>query len=391
MHKTNNTNRWFQWALVLILALAACTTVGPPPAGSGPTTSGGGGGTDSDPGPAADPEADPEADPVADPEATDTEEASVPGTSGSDEPDNVKVVILPFLSFAPFYIAIEEGYFADYGIEVELVNLFQQQEILPALASGQVDVSSGLMSAGLINAIAGGGQMRVVANKGYVAADSCSSIALIASASFLAENDPNDPESLRGQEIDVVRSTWIEYYLDELLQTVGLGLDDIVEVDIPSTSEIEAMNSGELVLTTQNEPWVTRMIDAGHTPILDPASMVVPDSESAVMIYGPTLLADPDLGSRFMAAYLLGVQQYQEGKTERNIEILSEALSLDADLLQAMCWQDIRTDGSVNTASVLEFQDWAIGRGYVETGLPIEQIWDPSFSEDALNLLGSQE
>ena len=362
MQKKSFPASLFQWTLILFLALSACTTQSPPTAEESPTPGG--------------------------------EEESRPEPTESSEPegmDTVRVVILPFLSFAPFYIAIEEGYFADQGIEVELVNLSQQQEILPALSSGQVDVSSGLMSAGVINAIAGGGELLVVANKGYIPADGCPSIALLASASFLENNDPTDPESLRGQEIDVVRSTWIEYFLDKLLQTVGLTVDDIVPIDLPSTSEIEAMNTGALNLNTQNEPWVTRIIAAGHSPILDPVSEVLPDSESAVLIYGPSLLANEDLGNRFMVAYLLGVRQYEQGKTDRNIEILKTALSLDEELLNAMCWQPIRPNGTINTASLLDFQEWAVGRGYVETPVALDQIWEPGFVDHALGVLGAQE
>jgi len=368
---------FFRLIPVLFLALSACLPAGPP-SGEGDASPDAGGETQA------------ESTEELEPEATEPADSG-PDAGEPEQLDTVRVVILPFLSFAPFYIAIEEGYFAEQGIEVELVNLVQQQEILPALASGQVDVSSGLVSAGIINAIAGGGEMRIVANKGYIDPDGCSSIALLASATFLENNDPTDPESLRGQEIDVVRSTWIEYFLDNLLQTVGLTLDDVVATDLPSTSEIEAMNTGALNLNTQNEPWVTRIIAAGHSPILDPVTTVLPDSESAVMIYGPTLLADEDLGNRFMIAYLQGVRQYEVGKTDRNVEILTAAVNEEEDFLRAMCWQAIRPNGTANTASLLDFQDWAVERGYVENPVALDQIWDPSYVDHAVGVLGAQE
>ena len=68
--------------------------------------------------------------------------------------DKVKVLILPYISSAPYFIGIEEGYFEEQGIEVEVVNLVSTEEVMPALASGQVDVASGLLSAGMLNAIA---------------------------------------------------------------------------------------------------------------------------------------------------------------------------------------------------------------------------------------------
>lgn len=85
----------------------------------------------------------------------------------------VKVAMLPYISFAPFYIAQEEGFFAQQGLKVELVNIADQVNIIPALASGQVDVSSGLVSAGILNTIKQSGTIKIVADKGYIDPTSC--------------------------------------------------------------------------------------------------------------------------------------------------------------------------------------------------------------------------
>ena len=59
------------------------------------------------------------------------------------------------------------------------------------------------------------------------------------------------------------------------------------------------------------------------------------------LYYGPAFLdKDPELGRRFMVAYLQGVKQYNEGKTERNLEILQNYTRLDRDLLK----QDLLAD-----------------------------------------------
>jgi ABC-type nitrate/sulfonate/bicarbonate transport system substrate-binding protein len=40
-------------------------------------------------------------------------------TTTTFESVTVKVVTLPFITFAPYYIGLEEGYFEHYGIDVE--------------------------------------------------------------------------------------------------------------------------------------------------------------------------------------------------------------------------------------------------------------------------------
>lgn len=42
--------------------------------------------------------------------------------------------------YAPQYVAIEKGYFADQGLEVELVTGFGADKVLTALISGEADI-----------------------------------------------------------------------------------------------------------------------------------------------------------------------------------------------------------------------------------------------------------
>src|SRR5690554_4073761 len=56
-------------------------------------------------------------------------------------PVKIKIVNQPFISFAPFHIALAEGYFAEQGLDAELVTFTTTPEVLPALLSGEVDVA----------------------------------------------------------------------------------------------------------------------------------------------------------------------------------------------------------------------------------------------------------
>ncbi len=55
----------------------------------------------------------------------------------------IKVSVTPFLSYAPIFIAKEEGFFAEQGFDVEFVRFDKTAEAIPALAQGQIDVVSG--------------------------------------------------------------------------------------------------------------------------------------------------------------------------------------------------------------------------------------------------------
>ena len=200
----------------------------------------------------------------------------------------------------------------------------------------------------------------------------------------------DSPGQLRGRRIVTDPTNFEGFYVEKLLNTAGLTLDDIEMVDVPTPARAEALEKGTIDLATASEPWVTRILQAEHAVIWMPIQQVMPDLQLAFIAYGPTLLDEnPDAGRRFMVAYLKAVQQYNKGKTERNLEILAEHTGLDQELLKEACWPSFRDDGKINVQSVLDFQAWAVEKGLLDSPATEEQFWDPSFVEYANQVLGT--
>lgn len=301
----------------------------------------------------------------------------------------VKVVTLPFITFAPYYIGLEEGYFEHYGIDVELVEFTVQEEILPALSSGQVDVSSGLVSAGMFNAIARGADIKITADKGYVDPNGCVNWSVLGRKDLVESGGLESADQLDGLTINIVPTTWLEYYLSVVLAEGGLTLDDIEKVNVSSPAVPDALDSAQIDVAVNAEPWVTRLGAAGHVPVLGLPQELTPGESGAVQLYGPTLLGDNrEVGIRFMAGYLKAVEQYVEGPTERNLEIISEFSQLPEDLLSEMCWPAINPTGDVAVDGVMAFQDFALERGYLDEVVQPEQFMDDSFLTAARELVG---
>jgi NitT/TauT family transport system substrate-binding protein len=305
------------------------------------------------------------------------------------EPTTLKVATLPYLGFAPFFIAEEEGYFVEQRLQIEFVQL-APQDVIPAVLQGEVDVSARVVTAALLNAIGRGGNMKVVADKGYIDPAGCSDMTLVGSRALAEAGELDSPDQIKGKRVDVVPASVKHYCLAKLMATVGLTLEDLTLTNLPSAAEADALDKGTLDLATPGEPWRTRMLRAGHRPVLAPLQEVVPDAQFSVIVYGPNLLdEDPDAGKRFMTAYLKAVRQYNQGKTKRNLEILAEHTGLDQALLEEACWPAIRNDGTINVGSVLDFQDWALEEGYIDDPVTEDQLWDPSFVEYANQVLGT--
>ena len=68
-----------------------------------------------------------------------------------------------------------------------------------------------------------------------------------------------------------------------------------------------------------------------------------------------------------------GWREYNQGKTDRNLDILAEYTKLDRELLKEACWAKMRNDGRINVESILDFQTWAVKKGFLEKEVTGEQ------------------
>jgi hypothetical protein len=84
-----------------------------------------------------------------------------------------------------------------------------------------------------------------------------------------------------------------------------------------------------------------------------------------------------------MVAYLKAVRAMQGEKTDRLVNVLAKATELEPELVRRMCWPSLRPDGGINTASVVDFQEWAKENGHLDTVVGPADFWDPTFVDHA--------
>jgi NitT/TauT family transport system substrate-binding protein len=302
----------------------------------------------------------------------------------------LRVVAIPQLSSAPFYIGIEEGHFTEQGIQVEIVRLAQSRQGIPSLAQGDVDVLGGGVTVGLLNAMQREGKISIVADKGYHDPQSCPNGGLVAKRSLVEAGGLRSPADLKGRKIALDLATAGEFHTEKVLATAGLSIEDVSVVELPDTALQVGLEQGAIDLAFVGEPTMSRIVRSGHGVLWKATREVSPNYPGGVLAYGPSLLEkNTDAGNRFMVGYLKAVRQYNQGPTERNLEILTKAMQIDRSELEQTCWPAFRADGAINVQSVGEFQSWAIQKGLLDAALTEDKFWDPRFVNHANKTLGA--
>lgn len=302
----------------------------------------------------------------------------------SPKPDRVRISYKAHLSYSPFIIAEEEGYYREQGIDAEIVGLSRSSYAIPALAQGEVDVLGGALQAALLNAIARGARIKIVADRIRVSSGESCYIAMLAKRSLIEKGTLEVADNLRGMRIAANRDNITTFFIHKALARRGVNLSDVEILTVPSPNRQEALESGKVDLVAHNEPWTARMLENGKSAVWVADHDIIPGYQFGYVAFGPSFLEErPDVGKRFMVAYLKAVRQFNQGKTERNLQILEKYTKVTRNILLKADWPHFQPDGGINVQSILDFQEWAVANKLVEKRMDPEDFWDPRFAEHA--------
>jgi NitT/TauT family transport system substrate-binding protein len=320
--------------------------------------------------------------------------ASVETPAGAQRPTmpTLKVRTMPYLSYAPFHMAQQQGLFARQGVNVELIDMDASAPVIPALARGDLDVLPAVISPAIFNAIARGGDIRLVASISELVTGGCTTTALVANRAVADSGRLSRADGWKGLRIAGARAPFSQFLLDKILQPLGMSADALQSIDVPEPLEGDTIRAGRADVGLMTEPWLTRALAANEVVVWKPMQDVAPGFQYTVLLYGPTLLkTHPELGQKFMVALLEAIRQFGAGKTPLTLDIVGTATRLDRDLLSRACWPGLRAGAEVNTGGALEFQVWARKRGLVDQLLPLTAFHDASFTAFAQKIVPARQ
>ncbi|MCM3358319.1 ABC transporter substrate-binding protein [Psychrobacillus sp. MER TA 171] len=326
------------------------------------------------------------------------DEVSKDNPSGDLAPLNKKVKVIiaedGAASGAGFYIAKEKGYFEDYNIEVEFAQFANSDEMLPALASGDVDIAGGVSTASFFNAIAQGIDVKIIADKGH-------NVPGKSYFSFVIGNHMKDVikeyKDFEGKRIAVSSKNSIdEFIFLEMLKHAGLTPEDVEFVLLGDFgSMLGAIENGSIDAALQIEPLIAQGIENGFHERFGDATDYAPESQIAMVLGSPQFMSEEqDVSLRFMAAYLKGVRDYNdafikgEGKAEI-IEIMTKYTSLkDPVLWEKVFVTGLDPNGKMFLDDVLKQYDVYKENGAISGDVDFDKAVDTSITEKAVEILG---
>lgn len=190
--------------------------------------------------------------------------SSPAANTGGLEKKDIKVGVLPVLGVAPFYIALEKGYFKDEGLNITPEVFKSGADAIPAMTGGSIDaVFTNYIS--LFSAQAKGvAKFRVIAEASNSAPNSF--------GVYVMPNSPlKDTKELAGKKIGVNAPGNIATVLvNETLKSSGVDPSTVQFVIAPFPNMGGLLEKGDVDAAMLPEPFITQLsIQLGVKRIVD--------------------------------------------------------------------------------------------------------------------------
>jgi NitT/TauT family transport system substrate-binding protein len=300
--------------------------------------------------------------------------------------ENVKMGELPSISNVGLYIAIEKGYFQARGITVEIERFASGAKMVPALATGQLDVAIGSPSAGLYNAIAGGMDFKIVADKGQ-ARPGYSFTPLVVRKDLVDSGRVRSIKDLKGLKIaSGAKGINFDYMLAKMLEHGGIGFDGVEVVYLGYPEGIKALAAKAVDAAFVPEPWgmQAEQQKVGVRLFLTEQTPAISTFQVAVIMYAGKFMKErPKVAREFLHAYVQGVKLYnQKGLKDPDIAgIISKHMKLPVETIQGTIPPYVDVSARPRVQDLAAMQDWFHQMGWVKDTVPMERVVDLTFLE----------
>jgi NitT/TauT family transport system substrate-binding protein len=297
---------------------------------------------------------------------------------------SLKVGHLPVTGHAKFFIAKEEGFFKDEGLDVELVEFANSADGLAALRAGKLDLGAFGTTAPLVH-VAQGADIRIIG--GVMGED-----AAIITTAENAKTIKTIPD-LKGKKIATVRLATGDAVLRGALDDAGLNWKtdvQIFELKNPP-AVLEAVKSGQVDAGVTWGPNDVTAEAQGLKVIIRSRTLQPGHPCCRLTVNADDLQQRPEVWEHFIRA-ILRAEKFANDNHEKTLDDISKYLKLDRALIQKAYYEGYLDQTSdPNVAGIVRFWKIMLKSDFIQSDKDITKFIDTKVYENALNSLAKEK
>ncbi len=205
------------------------------------------------------------------------------------------------------FIGIERGLFAEQNLDLEIIYFRSGAELVPSLATGQIDIGATTAGAALYNSIAQGVKVKIVADYQSVRPSEPSGNTnwIVVRRSLIDSGAFKRPADAKGKAIAITaRGQITHFFAGRFLESAGLTEKDAKLVTMSYPDMLAAFKGGSIDIAMWIDPFMTIGEQQGFSKRFMSVAEIMPDLTIGVVMFGERLAEkDRKLGERFMAGF----------------------------------------------------------------------------------------
>ena len=297
----------------------------------------------------------------------------------------------------PFYIGIERGYYQEQGIEMQVETFRAGSDMVPMIASGQLDVAQQAVVPSTFNAALRGVPIKAILDASRAIPGQQSHAVLVRKELWDSGAIRTLPDLVGRRVATSSLPGGLMIDVDRGLRQYGHRIEETEQVQLPFPDMPAALANGSIDVAVAVEPAISTALNQDAAAVLGWLSEYYPDHEIAVQVIGPSLVERPDLARRFVLAYLRGARDWNDSAVHGvGVDELAQLLSpynrlspeVNANLLRRRGLTSIDPDGRINKDSMAYDMNWYLERGHLERPVDLDQFIDHQYVDWAVARLG---
>ena len=312
--------------------------------------------------------------------------------------DKVTVAMTAGLADAPMIVAMERGYFKAENLDIEKVVFASASQTIVPLASKQIDVAGGSISAALYNGVDRNINIKAVADRSHTT-QGIPYLTIFVRQDHIDSGRFKSLKDLKGMNFAIIaKGITVTALLEAGLRSAGLKMSDVDVVYMDYTKQVLALKNKALDATIMGEPFATALVEEKVGVRFMNTDDYFPNYVVTVFLYGPTLLEERrEVGERFMRALMRGMRDYNDALDDKGllstgnddiIAAFEREFRMPARQLRSMFSHSVDPNGLINPKSLAIDWEFLVSDGQISGKVKPEQLLDESFARKAVASLG---